>query len=129
MLVSKGPTDHDFTNMLEIREEKRKSTRVPLRVETFLVKDNQEYRGIALNLSDEGMLIVVNLKVFTKNESCEVVFNLPAGEQSIQIQARVVWTAALQGSTEPDFLMGLFLQISDSQKEQLKNFLQLEGNA
>ena len=87
--------------------EKRKFVRVPVEFTALIQQDRKLYSGLALNLSEDGLFLVVP-ELLTPSRMVNVTFRLPNAEDETMVSAKVAWCSKVKGRGK--FVYGIGVQ-------------------
>jgi len=102
--------------------EKRRHARVPVEFTALIQQDRKLYSGVALNLSEDGLFLVVS-ELFSPSRMVEVTFRLPNSQDETRVPAKVAWCSKVKGRGK--FIFGIGVQImNDVARETLHSFVE-----
>ena len=103
-------------------DDKRKSARIPVQLTVRFRKENNDYQGTALNLSNDGMFLKSS-QLLGDNDRIDVLLQLTDSRQ-LSIPARVIWGQWVEGVGTPTAGMGIQFELeTQSEKDELNRFI------
>ena len=101
--------------------EKRRYVRVPVEFTALIQQDRKLYSGLALNLSEDGLFLIVP-ELLSPSQTVDVTFRLPNSQDETKVPARVAWCSKVKGRGK--FIYGMGVQIiNDVAKGMLHSFV------
>lgn len=91
--------------------EKRRSVRVPVEFTALIQHDRKLYSGLALNLSEDGLFLVVP-ELLSPSQTVDVTFRLPNSADETKVPAKVAWCSKVKGRGK--FIYGVGVQITNN---------------
>jgi Tfp pilus assembly protein PilZ len=88
--------------------EKRRYVRVPVEFTALIQQDRKLYSGLALNLSEDGLFLIVP-ELLSPSQTVDVTFRLPNSQDETKVPARVAWSSKVRGRGK--FIYGMGVQI------------------
>jgi two-component system chemotaxis response regulator CheY len=120
--LSKPPNEGQLKTLLQITLSKRKSQRIPIKLEIFY-GENEMISGPTVNMSTGGAFIESSCPL-SLGEKLKLKFQLPGSNSPIFCQGRVAWTndpVAPINSAMPSGMGVEFIAFKD--ERQLQDFL------
>jgi len=91
--------------------EKRRYVRVPVEFTALIQQDRKLYSGVALNLSEDGLFLVVS-ELLSPSQTVDVTFRLPDAQDETKVPARIAWSSRVKGRGK--FVYGIGVQIMNN---------------
>lgn len=108
--MSSDTTEYETQDSSESSQiEKRRYVRVPVEFTALIRQDRRLYSGMALNLSEDGLFLLVP-ELLSPSQTVHVTFRLPNAADETQVPARIAWSSKVKGRGK--FVYGIGVQIT-----------------
>jgi Tfp pilus assembly protein PilZ len=103
--------------------DKRKSVRVPVRIEAQIERSHHAIPATILNCSIDGMF-VRTIEMIPDNEAVKISFVIPGTQQEMILPSRAIWCHSMESTGTPVLGLGIrFEQVTPEHAETLREFI------
>jgi c-di-GMP-binding flagellar brake protein YcgR len=106
-----------------MKDERRKSIRIPIEVTIRVVNEGKDYPATALNISADGISLKTT-HVFHENELIEIIFPVPNSTYKLRLPARIVWGNRIEQDEEALRQIGMeFEQLPEADQKAVLDLI------